>query len=283
MENWHPSLPSSAAVDFAWRSHVLLLVVFWASVVWYQVVVPRIPCLAKHRIAWKAQPYPSHARVRALLKHTLFDQLVLRPPLLLLLHPLAAACGVNFAPGWDAAPSIPRAILRFALMMQIDDCLFYWAHRALHHRALYRHVHKQHHEFAHTVPLAAEWAHPLEDFCNTVATLAGPLLLRAHVTELWLYVACKLWQSVDAHSGYDLPFPLSPWAALRGMDCAPAHDFHHSHNVGNYGGYFIMWDYLMGTNVKYVAHVEKHYHDENRRVDGRARPRGKGGGYAVRS
>ena len=40
----------------------------------------------------------------------------------------------------------------------------------------------------------------------------------------------------------------------------------------------IMWDYLMGTNVKYVAHVEKHYHDENRRVDGRARPRGKGGG-----
>ena len=43
----------------------------------------------------------------------------------------------------------------------------------------------------------------------------------------------KLWQSIDAHSGYDLPFPLSPWSAIKYMDCAPAHDFHHSHNHGN--------------------------------------------------
>ena len=64
-------------------------------------------------------------------------------------------------------------------------------------------------------------------------------------------------QSLDAHSGFDLPFPLSPWSAIKSMDCAPAHDFHHSHNVGNYGGYFIFWDWAMGTDRAYRAHVQK--------------------------
>ena len=37
---------------------------------------------------------------------------------------------------------------------------------------------------------------------------------------LWLYVSLKLWQSIDAHSGYDLPFPFSPWSALHVRVCA---------------------------------------------------------------
>ena len=53
------------------------------------------------------------------------------------------------------------------------------------------------------------------------------------IAEHILYTGAKLWQSIDAHSGYDLPFPLSPWSAIKYMDCAPAHDFHHSHNHGN--------------------------------------------------
>lgn len=262
------------AAQFAAASWALLFVVFWGCICFYQVVVPRIDALAKYRIAWKPQPHPSRERLVMVMRATLFDQLVLRPPLLLLLHPLAAWCGVGFERG--AAPPCARMLWHFALMMQIDDGLFYWAHRALHHRALYKRFHKRHHEFAHAVPLAAEWSHPVEDmFCNTLATLAGPLLLRVHVTELWLYVACKLWQSIDAHSGYDLPFPISPWSAIRGMDCAPAHDFHHSHNVGNYGGFFNFWDRLCGTDDKYVRHVRKHFHDANANARGMRGPVGR--------
>jgi hypothetical protein len=40
--------------------------------------------------------------------------------------------------------------------MQIDDCLFYWSHRLMHHRLLYKHIHKQHHQFRHCVALAVE-------------------------------------------------------------------------------------------------------------------------------
>ena len=103
--------------------------------------------------------------------------------------------------------------------------------------------------------IAAEWCHPIEDlFGNVLPTVIGPLLLRSHVMLFWLYVGSKLWQSLDAHSGFALPFPLSPWSAIRYMDCAPAHDFHHSHNAGNYGGYFIFWDRVMGTDRAYMAY-----------------------------
>ena len=84
-----------------------------------------------------------------------------------------------------------------------------------------------------------------------MSTVGGPLLLRAHVSVVLLYPCLKIWQSIDAHSGYDLPAPLSPWSFVQFMDCAPAHDFHHSHCggpsdtkvSGNYGGYFVFWDW----------------------------------------
>jgi sterol desaturase/sphingolipid hydroxylase (fatty acid hydroxylase superfamily) len=42
----------------------------------------------------------------------------------------------------------------------VNDFLFYWAHRALHHPKLYGRIHKQHHLFKQTIGIAAEFAHP---------------------------------------------------------------------------------------------------------------------------
>ena len=116
--------------------------------------------------------------------------------------------------------------------------------------------------------MAVEYAHPVEDLVsNTLSTIAGPLLLGSHATVLWLYTALKLWQSIDAHSGYDMPPPVSPWSVIRWMDCAPAHDYHHSHNVGNYGGYFMFWDWLMGTDVDYAKFQAGPKYHKNRQTD----------------
>lgn len=94
--------------------------------------------------------------------------------------------------------------------------------------------------------------HPIEDILvNSIPTVIGPLLLSPHVSLLWVYTCMKLYQSIDAHSGYDLPFPFSPWSTIKYMDCSPAHNYHHSHNVGNYGGYFMFWDSLCGTDQSY--------------------------------
>jgi sterol desaturase/sphingolipid hydroxylase (fatty acid hydroxylase superfamily) len=60
------------------------------------------------------------------------------------------------------------------------------------------------------------------------------------------------------HAGYD--FPWSMFGVLP-LEVSPAyHDYHHSHMMdGNFSGNFSIWDTLLGTNVKYYAHVEKKY------------------------
>ena len=104
----------------------------------------------------------------------------------------------------------------------------------------------------HSVGLAVEYAHLAEDlFSNSLSTLAGPIMLGSHASVVVGYTCMKLWQSIDAHCGMSLPFPLTPWNVLPGMDCARAHDYHHSHNNGNYGGFFMFWDRVCGTDVKY--------------------------------
>jgi sterol desaturase/sphingolipid hydroxylase (fatty acid hydroxylase superfamily) len=42
------------------------------------------------------------------------------------------------------------------------EASFYWIHRALHHPTLYKHIHKQHHEYKGTIGFATEYATPAE-------------------------------------------------------------------------------------------------------------------------
>ena len=136
------------------------------------------------------------------------------------------------------------------------DTWFYWTHRAAHHPSIYRFIHKQHHEFYVPVSICAGYAHPLEDLVvNLGSTLIGPILFPSHVYTWAIYYALRMHETVDAHSGYD--FPWSPWhytGWLHGG--ASRHDWHHSKQRGNYGGFFF-WDWLCGTDKGYKRYLAK--------------------------
>ena len=136
------------------------------------------------------------------------------------------------------------------------DTWFYWTHRAAHHPSIYRYVHKQHHEFYVPVSICAGYAHPLEDLVvNLGSTLVGPVLFPSHVYTWAIYYALRMHETIDAHSGYD--FPWSPWhytGWLHGG--ASRHDWHHSKQRGNYGGFFF-WDWLCGTDQGYKRYLAK--------------------------
>lgn len=38
---------------------------------------------------------------------------------------------------------------------------------------------------------------------------------------------------------------------------AEYHNFHHSHNIGNYSSFFTYWDSIFGTNKAYFEHKAK--------------------------
>mgnify|MGYP001953138811 CR=1 FL=1 len=113
--------------------------------------------------------------------------------------------------------------------------------RLFHQPWWFRKVHVKHHRFKGTRSEAFGFAHPVETSANVVALLAGPLLVSTHVVTLWLWLIFRLWETVDAHSGFVLP--TSPWAAK--------HCWHHRYIHGCFGSFFGFWDWLMGTDKGY--------------------------------
>jgi len=239
---------------FAGTSSIWLEAIFWITQC-VMLLIGRDPNLfKKYSITKSHVTYPSPKLIQTALFETIQGHL-LRPFLLWLIYPIYKKQGCFNT----AIPSFPTLLTHMCFCILIDDTLFYWSHRLLHeNRWLYQNIHKQHHEFKYSVGLAVEYAHPVEDLLsNTLPTIAGALFLGSHASIAIGYMGMKVWQSIDAHSGFDLSFPLSPWNVFYGMDCASAHDFHHSHNVGNYGGFFSFWDSVCGTNKAYKKYLIK--------------------------
>ena len=81
------------------------------------------------------------------------------------------------------------------------------AHQLLHTPMLYKHIHKIHHKYSAPFGLAAEYAHPAEVMILGTGTIAGPLLYcfftrNLHILTVYIWITLRLFQAVDAHSGY---------------------------------------------------------------------------------
>jgi sterol desaturase/sphingolipid hydroxylase (fatty acid hydroxylase superfamily) len=197
---------------------------------------------------YKIQPlkYPSGE----LLRKGLADVAVkhaLSPFIFYLLWPFAQYCGIHAT---ALLPSLTEVLVDMGVYMIVQDTIFYWSHRMLHLPYFYKRIHKKHHQFYTPVALSAEYAHPVEDFFNHTAFIAGPLIMGSHVATIYLWFFVRIWETVDAHSGYALPFPLSPFSPF---GVADRHDYHHSQNKGCFGSFFAIWDKICGTDADFLT------------------------------
>ncbi len=143
--------------------------------------------------------------------------------------------------GWFFA-SIGIAII-------VHDTWFYWTHRLMHHRRLFKYFHRVHHESTNPSPWAAYSFSPLE-----AAVQAGifPLLVFTVPMHPLAFFAFMIWQiffNVLGHTGYEY-FPrwlMRTWLGSI-LNTPTNHVQHHEKMRGNYGLYFNVWDRLMGTN-----------------------------------
>jgi sterol desaturase/sphingolipid hydroxylase (fatty acid hydroxylase superfamily) len=187
---------------------------------------------------------PPQSLINTCIKLLLVKHFLLYPIILFFAYPFFVQGGVAIGAPLPSWVRVGRDIL---VNIAINDTLFYWAHRLLHHPAIYQHIHKQHHQFNYTVGIAASYAHPIEDiFANVLPTILGPLLQQSHIVVFWFWIVLRLVETIDVHSGYS--FPLSPFHLLPFQCGAEGHDFHHHINKGCYGSFTMFWDWICGTD-----------------------------------
>jgi len=157
----------------------------------------------------------------------------------------------------------PRAIDCFwqvGAAYLIYDALFYWFHRTLHRPDLYKAIHIVHHRLKTPIGIASSYSQAYESLGQIIMWwlplgIVGYLGKDLHIFTVYCYSIWRWIETIDAHSGYDIPYHPVKWFLLPAG--ARFHDFHHSNFDGNYGATKI-WDWLMGTNQDYLEHLKKY-------------------------
>ena len=139
-------------------------------------------------------------------------------------------------------------LLSLPLLILWQDVCFYFTHRLMHTRWLFRHIHYVHHRSREPSPWAAFTMHPLEWVVNAVLPLL-PLALapfQAHV--LALFVLHQVARNAHGHAAVEtMPRGFARHWFWRHFTNTTHHHLHHETGQGHYGLWFSWWDRWLGT------------------------------------
>lgn len=145
-------------------------------------------------------------------------------------------------------------VLSFPLMLLIHDTYFYWMHRLMHHRRIFRYVHQRHHRSHNPTPLAALSFHPIEALVEVAVLPLMVFTIPLHPYIVALFGVYMLAMNIIGHLGFELlpaRFMDGPWSRV--FNTSTHHNMHHHYGHGNYGLYFNLWDTIMRTNHQRYA------------------------------
>lgn len=149
--------------------------------------------------------------------------------------------------------------LSFAFTLIFHDFYFYWTHRAMHHKKVFKYVHRVHHESTNPSPWAAYSFHPWEALVQAMVLPAMVFILPLHPLTIFIFLTYMIIRNVIGHLGFEiLPkgFTKNKW--LNWNTASTHHNMHHEHFHSNYGLYFSWWDRLMKTeHAKYHETFEE--------------------------
>ncbi|MEO0367877.1 MAG: sterol desaturase family protein, partial [Pseudomonadota bacterium] len=152
--------------------------------------------------------------------------------------------------------SIPVAIL-------FHDTYFYWTHRAMHHKKLYKYFHLTHHRSHNPTPFTAYSFAPGEAIVEYAYVPLMMLVMPIHGAALGIVLLIMIFKNALGHCGYEIfPRGMLDHPIFKYFTSVTHHDMHHERGTGNYGFYFTWWDTWMGTE-------HAHYKERFDRVTGK--------------
>ncbi len=153
----------------------------------------------------------------------------------------------------------PYLIFSAVLLIFLHDTWFYWTHRLLHWRPLFKLAHRIHHLSHNPSPWAAFAFHPLEAFIEAMVYPLVILVVPIHPLAALIWLLYMTVMNVLGHLGFEvLPAGFARHGLFRWHNTGVHHNMHHHYVHYNYGLYFNIWDRLMGTNhPEYEDHYDK--------------------------
>lgn len=153
-------------------------------------------------------------------------------------------------------------------MIICEDLGFNIFHRLMHWKYLYPYFHKVHHELPNTVSIIAQHLHPIDYAIGVLipgAIAPGLLGKHLHYGVYLIWIIFRTGEGIDRHTGYE--FPWSIYGLIPFSASASYHDFHHSHNVGNYSSFMTIWDSVFGDNAPYLEFKRLKEIEGNKKID----------------
>lgn len=155
--------------------------------------------------------------------------------------------------------SVAYFICSVLIFIIAHDTYFYWTHRLMHWKKIYKYVHRVHHQSTDPTPWAAFAFHPLEALIEIGILPVMVFLIPLHPYAILTWVLYQSGMNLLGHLGFELyPSGFVSGTISKWNNPSTHHNMHHRFVNCNYGLYFNFWDRILGTNhVRYEEEFEK--------------------------
>ncbi len=149
--------------------------------------------------------------------------------------------------------------LSIVLALVIHDAYFYWTHRFMHWKPVFKVMHRVHHLSHNPSPWASFSFHPTEAVIEGGILPLLVFIMPMHPLAIAGFLVIMTAMNVLGHLGFELyPSGFTKHWIGRWNNTSTHHNMHHKYTRCNYGLYFNWWDKLMGTNhARYEEHFEQ--------------------------
>ena len=140
-------------------------------------------------------------------------------------------------------------VFSILVMIALHDTYYYWTHRLLHWKKIFKYVHKTHHLSLNPTPFSAYALHPVEALLDVSIIPIIVFTIPYHASALTIFSAYTLMMNVAGHAGYEFfPSGFAGHKWFKWHNTPTHHNMHHRYVKYNFAIYFNFWDRVMKTN-----------------------------------
>ncbi|MGZ3751131.1 MAG: sterol desaturase family protein [Mucilaginibacter sp.] len=204
----------------------------------------------KNRKYWYAkiqERYPENKHILREILYSLLTMLVFGAVIILVV--IAGKNGLTKVYTHIDQYGYPYFIFSILLMIFLHDTYFYWTHRLMHWKPLFKIAHKTHHLSTNPTPFAAYAFHPVEAVVEVGIIPLIAFTIPYHMAALGIFSLYAILLNVIGHLGFELfPKGFTTHRLFKWHNTSTHHNMHHRLVKCNYGLYFNIWDRIMRTN-----------------------------------